>query len=767
MPFRVISWIVDGSCPSEIVVRNAFAFWTLESEELEMSNQRFLSRVFAGGWPIVLVLILLLSTQHAKAQESRPPQKIQDDDVVRVKSNLVNIDVMVKDKKGKYVSDLKAEDFAIFENGVQQKVEFFDAPLIGSDKTGKAGGASQVEVPASGVARNYVSLVLDSQTTDITNLKQVREGTIKYVREQITEADTVALFSVTSGLQMLQPFTQDKAKLISALENMGINASSKNFEQRDIERNISSLRDELSGLPSPDSPITSPAGGSAGARRMIVISVLQQFIRLRSALSLNQSRPILAALAAICEGLRPIPGKKTLVLFSQGFVTPAVLDWQVQSTIDLANRANVAIYIIDSAGLRAGAPKSGSLTPASPLAGVSAITDQEQRIRAVGGETVFDNARQEGESREYDILYRISGDTGGKFLKGNNDIGQGLERINQEIQSRYTLAYRSTNQNFDSTFRKVKIEVRRPEAQIISRSGYYAIPPEEIVLLSPEDKKLLTNFAKAEANPGLPIFVEWSSFRSREGLYTVPLSIEIPPDAVQFTRKGDKRSMQLEFLGVIRATPERVHSRVGGNFDVNLSAEQYEAIVNNNIFYRQDMQLVPGNYSLDLIVRDKLSGKIAARREKLALAEADSEFAMTAVVLSRYVEPSNQQAGGSAEGDVFTHGKAKIRPSPSRQFKVNDNLIMFLEVYNGAASVDTSKPLVRVTVRLMKDGNPATKPFDYVLTETLAEPIPHLTFAEYISLKGLPAGTYQALIEAKDMVTRKLVKQEASFVIVQ
>ena len=158
---------------------------------------------------------------------------------------------------------------------------------------------------------------------------------------------------------------------------------------------------------------------------MIAQRVLQQFIRLRAALSLQQSRPILASLAAIAEGLRAIPGKKTLVLFSQGFVTPAVLDWQVQSTIDIANRANVAIYIIDSAGLRAGAPASGALVPSSPLAGVSAITNQEQRIRAVGGETVFDNVRQEGQSREYDILYRISGDTGGKLLKGNNDIGLG------------------------------------------------------------------------------------------------------------------------------------------------------------------------------------------------------------------------------------------------------------------------------------------------------------------------------------------------------
>ena len=65
---------------------------------------------------------------------------------------------------------------------------------------------------------------------------------------------------------------------------------------------------------------------------------------------MQQTRPVLAALAAIAEGLRPVPGKKTLVLFSEGFVAPETLDWQVQSTIDIANRANVAVYIIDASG---------------------------------------------------------------------------------------------------------------------------------------------------------------------------------------------------------------------------------------------------------------------------------------------------------------------------------------------------------------------------------------------------------------------------------
>lgn len=703
---------------------------------------------------IFLLVLLLPLFVHA-----------QEDERVITKANLVNIDVIVKDKKGKYVSDLKAEDFVVTENGQPQQIQFFDAPLSRTE-TRKAVGADVVEPSTPATApRHYVSLVLDFQTTDIANLKRVREGAIKYVREQVTDADAVALLSVTHGLQMVQTFTQDKARLIAALENFTSSPDSKNFEKQDLGENISDLRDFLNSVP-PPAAVTSNAGGAAMARVMIAQRVLAQFIKLRTALSLQQARPVLAALAALAEGLRPIPGKKTVVLFSQGFVTPAVLDWQVQSTIDIANRANVAIYIIDSAGLRTGLSESGSYIPSTPLGGIAGGS-QEQRIRAVGGETVFDYARQEGQAREYDILYRLSGDTGGKFLKGNNDIGLGLERINEEIQARYTLAYRSTNQNFDGSFRKVKIEVRRPDVQIMSRNGYYAIPPEEIVLLSPADKKLLATFNDAQSNPGLPLFVSLAPFRGRGGLYTVPLALELPPAAIKFERKGDKRSLQLEVLGVLKAGSERVVSRLGGNFDVNLSAADYDQILNNNIFYRQDLQLTAGEYTLDLIVRDKQSGKTAARREQFVLPESEAEFAATPVVLSRYVEAASQLPPNPADfPDVFVHGKQVIRPSAARQFKTTDNLIMFLAVYNAANSPDTGKPLVRVTVRLMKDGQPATKFFDYVLTDIEERPVPHLTFAEYLRLASLAPGRYQATIEVKDMVTRKSSKQEAPFEIV-
>src|SRR5207248_84290 len=377
-------------------------------------------------------------------------------------------------KKGKDITDLKPEEFTVSENGVPQTIEFFDSTLTSGSEAAQPRTATGSPEPKprtpNGFPRNIIALVLDGQSTELANLKHVREGMMKYIRERISDSDSVALFSISGGLQLLQSFTQDKAKLIAAVEKAYDSSTvSKTSEARGLSEDIRAMREriatgpELEGGPAPGAGFN----GSAAAQALIARHVLEQYIALRSTLSTQQTRPVLAALAAISEGLRSIPGKKTLVMFSQGFIASETLDWQVQSTIDIANRANVAIYIIDSGGLTGGAPTSGSLVSGSPLGGISGGLEMEQRRRSGAGESVFDITRQEGLNRQQDLLYRISEDTGGHFIKNTNDIASGLERIDTEIRSRYTLAYRSTDSNFDGTFRKVKIEVHRPEINVL------------------------------------------------------------------------------------------------------------------------------------------------------------------------------------------------------------------------------------------------------------------------------------------------------------
>ena len=715
----------------------------------------------------VIVALAVVAPSEAQSQKSKDQKN--PDEAIKLKTNLTALDVMVKDGKGRYITDIKPDDFVVFENGVRQTVEFFDPPLTDS-KTTQPDTAGEQSVKSSGRPINIMSLILDGLTTDLTNMKQVREGVTKYIHERITASDSVALFGVSNDLRVLQPFTQDKQKLIAALENAWLlTGSNKNLEQTHLAEDIDRTRSELAGSPDINLPASAAAAaqGSAAAQAMLAARALERFIELRSQLSVQQARPVLAALAAICEAQRSIPGKKTVVVFSQGFVAPAILDWQVQSVIDIANRANVAIYIIDSAGLRTGGPLSNAPVPNAPLSGVSATLSTDSRMKTSGGENVFDNVRHEGLGREYDILYKISGDTGGALIKGTNDLARGLDRIDQEIRARYTLAYYSTDQNFDGGLRKIKVEVRRPDTHVVSRSGYYANAADDSVPLSPDDKKLLANLASVEAHSDLPLFVELSPFRSKGGRYIVPLSMEVPPDAVKFDKKGDKQYVQFDFFGVIRESSDRIIARLGSGFDIALTDEQYRAILSNNIFYRQDAELNPGEYSIEVIVRDKLSGKMAAKRTPLVLPDANSEFASSAVVVSRHAVSSKPLQGTSGATDVLTEGQIQIRPLPSREFRITDNLIIFFDLYGAAVNADTGKGLVRVTVTLMKDGKPAVKPVDYVLTETVTEPVPRMPFAKFASLAGLSAGKYVAMIEALDMVGHKTIKREASFVIKQ
>src|SRR5260370_19898324 len=200
---------------------------------------------------LLAISALFLSFMPVPAQQKKETNKsADDDDIIKVTSSLVNLDVIVKDKKGKAITDLKPEDFTVFENGVPQKIEFFDSTLTSGNETAQPITATGSTEPKprtlSGFPRNIIALVLDGQSTEAANLKHVREGMVKYIRERISDSDSVALFSISGGLQLLQAFTQDKAKLIAAVEKAYDSSTvSKTSEARGLSENINALRERI------------------------------------------------------------------------------------------------------------------------------------------------------------------------------------------------------------------------------------------------------------------------------------------------------------------------------------------------------------------------------------------------------------------------------------------------------------------------------------------------------------------------------------------
>ena len=118
---------------------------------------------------LLMVSLLGLSSVPAQSQEKKETKKsAEEDDVVKVTSNLVNLDVIVKDKKGKAITDLKPDDFTITENGVRQNIEFFDSALAAPEDAAKATVLANTTLSSqpSGFPRSIIALVGRIPSTD-------------------------------------------------------------------------------------------------------------------------------------------------------------------------------------------------------------------------------------------------------------------------------------------------------------------------------------------------------------------------------------------------------------------------------------------------------------------------------------------------------------------------------------------------------------------------------------------------------------------------
>src|SRR5438034_1833263 len=263
-------------------------------------HKSFLKQRWTGACLSLLATCAIFLANIPAQSQDKKQTKSPEDDVVKINSNLVSLDVIVKDKKGKAITDLKSEAFTVSENGVPQKIEFFDSTLTSGSEAAQPRTATGSPEPKprtpNGFPRNVIVLVLDGKSTELANLKHVREGMMKYIRERISDSDSVALFSISGGLQLLQSFTQDKAKLIAAVEKAYDSSTvSKTSEARGLSEDIRAMREQIASGPELIGG-TVPGPGvsnSMAAQALIARHVLEQYIALRSTLSSQQTRPVL------------------------------------------------------------------------------------------------------------------------------------------------------------------------------------------------------------------------------------------------------------------------------------------------------------------------------------------------------------------------------------------------------------------------------------------------------------------------------------------
>ncbi len=439
-------------------------------------------------WLVSFVLVAGFAGLNTFARDPSSPAQAATKERFRASTHLVTVDVVVTSKKGQPVMDLKPEDFRIFEDDVPQMLEFFQVDPAREHKPVlvSAGGGATVETQhAASLHDNshFMVLLLDYSTTTVANQKLVREGARKYITKTMNAQDQMAIFAFSAGLRALQSFTRDKQKLLAVLDYSGSRGDAMAGERAALDLGASQavdkqekLTQQIGGL------LGAAAGGAPNANIIPGLAMAQaeldmarfaelQFYALKSAVDDQISRSVLLALQAVAEGLKILPGRKTLVLLSQGFVVPPNVRRILESTLAASLRSNTAIYAIDARGLLNDKPvfQTTELESISPL-------QRGTRTRVVNGESQFDRAALIGTDQEESLLRYLALSTGGLFLRNNNDLSRGLARVDEDIHTRYLLAYTSTNKKMDGSFRNIRVEVLPKGLKVRSRKGYFAIP---------------------------------------------------------------------------------------------------------------------------------------------------------------------------------------------------------------------------------------------------------------------------------------------------
>jgi len=431
-----------------------------------------------------IFLSCMISAGQTGKNSAKPNERF------RVTTNLVMVNAVVTGPGGKLVTGLQQTDFAIFEDNVLQKIDFFEVDRVRQRRhdasTGAVAAGSQAKAPAVQVGHddsNVLVLLLDYSTTVLANQKLVRDGARRFVEKTMDGRDPVAIFAFDSGLHTLQNLTMDRKLLLAALEYSGARGDAMAGERAALTEGSAREVRKQDDLTQQIANIRAASGSSARTPGQdLALSLIEarldesrfaelRYQALKTALDDQQSRSALLAIQALAEALAPLPGRKNLVFLSQGFVVPPNVRRILDSTMAAALRSNTAIYSIDTRGLATAAP-TGETTQ---LESISAL-QRGTRTRVVNGESQFDRAAVIGADQEESLLRFLSLSTGGLYMRNSNDLGRGLQAVDEDVHAQYWLAYAPTNKNMDGSFRSIRVEVHHPGLKVRARKGYYATP---------------------------------------------------------------------------------------------------------------------------------------------------------------------------------------------------------------------------------------------------------------------------------------------------
>jgi VWFA-related protein len=592
--------------------------------------------------PLRLVPVLLFLLALPVQTQQQQPQRAQG--TVTEGVTAVLVDVVVRDRRGQPLRDLVQADFEVLEDGVPQTIGSFSpqferpAAAEPSAPTAPASGASPQGPAPNGPG--VTALVFDRLTPDAR--RRAAEAAKSYLGSKEESQDYVAIFGIDLSLKPFVPFTRNAVAIRKGLDAMVASASA-GFNSPESQRAIADATAAAADAAQAANSATSGATGAgasnavgtapaAAAMTAMQATMLQDFETMERD---QQGYATTNGLFAIVNTLGRIPGRKSVVLFSEGIAIPPAVHRFYLGVIDAANRANVSIYTMDAAGLRAESDQS-KVRDAVNLRGSLGI---ETGYSAEGGGALTQGLEANEDRLRSDPAYglnELASSTGGLFFNNTNNLRPAFERVESDLRNYYLLGYTPSNAKFDGRFRKIEVRVKRPNVTIAARKGYFAVRDAgggpvnewEAPALAALEQKPVGNAFPVRA--GAMLFPD----RGRPGL--VPVVVELKTAPLTFQPADGGKNYTSDFTVLVRFLDyqNQVVRKVSQHYEIRGPIDQIERAKQGDVIFYRESELPPGVYTMETVVYDAPSGKSSVRFSTVEVPKPDeAKLRMSSLML--------------------------------------------------------------------------------------------------------------------------------------
>jgi hypothetical protein len=280
-------------------------------------------------------------------------------------------------------------------------------------------------------------------------------------------------------------------------------------------------------------------------------------------------------------------------------------------------------------------------------------------------------------------MEELSQQTGGTFIGNTNDLKGPIRRVNEEIGSYYELAYVPQIDKYDGSFRKISVTVSRPEVQVHSRSGYFALPSVEGQNLLPYELPMLSALTTVPLPRTIPLRSAGLHFQGKAGVPKSVVVIDVPMEGITFKKddEGKRYQMHMSVMALCKNAKGEVVQKLSRDLPVEGPAESMEATRAGHFIYSQYLPLPAGRYTLETAVLDRETMKVSGSKKALIVPAAPAGVGISSVALVRNVAPLTGPSNDPEDPLEFEGGKVTLSLDDTVKSGSGNKLSLYFNVY--------------------------------------------------------------------------------------